>query len=82
MTKDEKEKLLDFVDRGSWKHSWHMKRDVWHNIDFDNEENVATMRRCIADARKEANWLIVNAQACEDILSQSDTVVSETCVEP
>jgi hypothetical protein len=72
MTRDEKEKLLNFVDRGSWKHSWHMKRDELHHIDFANEENLATMRRCIAAARKEANCLIVNAQACEDILNQSN----------
>ena len=41
LSKELQEEVLQAVDRGAWKYSWHLKLNDYGNIDFNNEENLS-----------------------------------------
>jgi len=53
------------IDRGEWKHSWHLKKDRYGNIEWNHVENIAKLKEQIAEARNEAQWLIDYADCAE-----------------
>ena len=73
MTKDEEEKVLHFVDRGSWIWSLRMKCDDLGRIDLRDQRNIALIRDEIAKARSEAYVLTRNSGEVEKIMDGSNT---------
>ena len=73
MTKDEEEKVLHFVDRGSWIWSLRMKRDDLGYIDLRDQGNIALIRDEIAKARSEAYILTLDSGEVEKIMDESNT---------
>jgi len=56
---------LRLIDRGEWKHSWHLKKNIYGNIDWNHVENISKLKEQIAEARNEAQWLIDCADCAE-----------------
>jgi len=62
-TPEQKQTLLQFIDRGSWKHSWHLEYDTYGAVNFSSKKNLKKFRDLIFEAHEEARSLRI--QACE-----------------
>ena len=72
MTNGEREKVLKFMDKGTWKNTWHMKCDQWGRVNMLDHDNIERIRGEIESARGEAKMLMINADAVERIMDQSN----------
>ena len=70
MTNREREKVLNFMDRGTWQHTLHMKRDRENNVDMRHPDNIELIRGNIEGARQEAKMLMLKADAVERIMDR------------
>lgn len=59
-----KESILKLIDRNTWKHSFHMKKNPYGEIDFNDENNRKTIREQIQEAHREADALKELAIVC------------------
>jgi hypothetical protein len=65
LSKELEEEVLQAVDRGAWKHSWHLKLSPWGNIDFNSEENLS---KIIEVLQKEVSYGIKVAARADRLL--------------
>jgi len=58
MEREIESKLLDYLDRGSWKNSWHLKKDQYGYVDWHNPENLEKIRRILNGFKTEGEKMI------------------------
>lgn len=51
LSQKSKDEIIEAIDRGNWKHSWHLKLSRYGNIDFDSEENLSKMIQVLESER-------------------------------
>ena len=54
---------IKLIDRGEWKHSWHLKTKNGL-VDWENQENKECVSRELVSARLEAHKLM---DLCEEV---------------
>lgn len=72
MENSNREKILRFVNRDGWQHSWHMKRTNGGAVDCGHPDNVKMIREQIAEARQTAKRLIERANEVERIMDANE----------
>ena len=64
-------KILDaLLDRGEWKHTWHMPKDQYGNVDHFHPDGLKMIREQIKEAREQARNLLALADNAETILKR------------
>jgi hypothetical protein len=43
LSKELKDEILEAIDRGNWKYTWHLELSHYGNIDFNSEKNLSKM---------------------------------------
>ena len=77
MNGDDTEDVLGLIDRGTWKHSWHLNKNRYGYVDWNDKENIEKCLEIANDAIKESQALGVIAQNCRSILMHAKTAVLE-----
>lgn len=73
---EEEKRVLRFMDRGSWKHSWHLPQRHGR-VDWLDQRSIDRVRDQVAEAREGARWLLNEAHAAELWADECQTVYDE-----
>jgi hypothetical protein len=65
---ENKDLCLSLLDRGAWKHSWHLPLTC-HGVDWRHTKTRDKLKEEVAEAMKEAHRLIVLAGKVEKLLN-------------
>ena len=68
MDKNQKSKILSLIDRGTWKHSWHLEHSKFGYTDWSNKKNIEKCLEIAREAREEALALSMLGREVESIL--------------
>lgn len=69
MTKDEIQKILNIIDKGTWKHSWHLLKNKYGYTDWGNKKNLQECYDCAIKAANEGMNLMHLAGKAKTILA-------------
>jgi hypothetical protein len=62
---------LRILDRGGWKHSWHLPR-TWTDVDWDHAETRSKVKEEVAACKMDGIRLIQMAQELEDLVDLNE----------
>lgn len=51
LSKELKDEIIEAIDRGNWKYSWHLELSHYGNIDFNSEKNLSKMIEVLESER-------------------------------
>lgn len=66
-----KKDIIRLIDRGSWKHSWHLDKDSYGEIDWASPANIENFANLISNAEEELKQLVTkinNAKTALEII--------------
>ena len=68
LNKYEKESVLSLIDRGGWKHSWHLNKNKYGYTDWWDKKNLQDCLDLAKRAHEEALGLTRLAERCKTVL--------------
>lgn len=59
--RDQKEAIFALIDRGGWKHSWHLPTDAQGYHDWSSPAMAERIMELVQEAKEEATALLIQA---------------------
>ena len=62
--------IREFMDRGAWKHTFHMKKNEYNDIIWYNEDNLNKIDNQVTEAMEEIDWLTRRALVARQFVAE------------
>lgn len=77
LTAELKEKLLQQIDCGEWKHSWHLPRDPYGYVDWNNAVTIRKINEALVRIAAKAFQDLADACECLSIVATKCYLTAE-----
>jgi hypothetical protein len=74
---EQEKKIISLIDRGTWKHSWHLRQNQYGAIDWRNKQNIEDCLKECQRAKDSAMDLLVLAREVNSILNERLAEIKE-----